>query len=84
MQKVTSYESGKIKVVWLADDPNKIYSKMFETIESAEKFAKGKKYYLIFALETQHNMEEFSWKLLPYGRHKIYFWLVKLFHILPM
>lgn len=77
-----SYERGKIKVVWVEQDPQKIYSKMFDTEKAAERFVKGKKEdYIIFALETQSNMEEFSWRILPYGKYKLYSLLVKSLHL---
>lgn len=76
----TPYERGKIKVVWIEDDPEKIYSKMFDTEKKAKKFAKGKKDCLVFILENQSNMEEFSWKLLPYGRYKLYLRLIGSLH----
>ena len=71
-----SYESGTIKVVWLEKDADKIYSKMFDTPAEAEKFGKTKKNYVIFSLIDQQNMEEFSWKLLPYGNHQLYIKLI--------
>lgn len=72
-----TYEKGTIKVVWIENDPEEIYSQMFESEIEAEKFAQGKKDYLIFALITQKNMQEFSWKILPYGKYKIYTLLFK-------
>lgn len=68
----TTYEKGTIKVVWIEHDPDEIYSKMFEDELDAERFAKKKGDYIIFSLVTQKNMEEFSWKILPYGKHKLY------------
>lgn len=73
----TVYEKGKIKVVWIEDNPLKIYSKMFDKEKDAKDFGQKKKDYLIFALERQENMQEFSWKLLPYGKYRIYLNLVK-------
>lgn len=72
-----SYEKGKVKVVWIERDPEKIYSKMFDTEKAAEQFAKTKGDYIIFALEKQRNMEEFCWRILPYGRYVLYKRLVK-------
>lgn len=67
------FEKGKIKVVWIESDPGKIYSKMFDVKKEAQEFAKAKgENYLIFALIKQSRMEEFSWRLLPYGRYKFY------------
>lgn len=66
------YEKGTIKVVWIEQDPERIYSKMFEDEKIADKFAKSKKDYIIFALVKQENMEEFEWVLLPYGHHDLY------------
>ena len=71
------YEKGTIKVVWIEKDPDEIYSQMFDTEEAAEKFAEDKKDYLIFALVTQKDMREFSWKILPYGKYKMYTLLFK-------
>ena len=65
------YERGTIKVVWI-DDSEFIYSKMFNDEVNAEEFAKDKKDYLIFKLVKQKNMEDFTWKLLNYGRYKVY------------
>lgn len=70
------YKKGKIKVVWIEDDPKKIYSKMFDVQKEAKKFVQGKKDFLIFALKSQSNMEDFVWKLLPYGRYKVYLSLI--------
>lgn len=75
------YEKGTIKVVWVERDPEKIYSKMFNEEHEAEQFGETKDDYVIFALESQKGMEEFSWKLLPYGRHKLYTRLIKTLHI---
>lgn len=72
-----SYEKGKVKVVWVEDNPDKIYSKMFDNEEEADKFGSGKNDYVIFSLEKQSHMEEFEWKILPYGRYKLYQRLIK-------
>ena len=77
----TNYEKGTIKVVWVERDPEKIYSKMFNEELEAEQFGKTKEDYVIFALESQKGMEEFSWKILPYGRHKLYTKLVKTLRV---
>lgn len=66
-----SYERGLIKVVWI-DNNEFIYSKMFDDEKPAEKFAKDKKDYLIFKLVRQNDMEDFTWKLLKYGRYDVY------------
>ncbi len=66
------YEKGTIKVVWVEKDIDSIYSKMFDDIHKAEEFGKEKKNYIIFALVRQKKMAEFSWKLLPYGKHRLY------------
>jgi hypothetical protein len=66
------YEQGTIKVVWIEDDPEEIYSRMFESEVEAEAFAQSKKDYLIFALIQQQDMRDFSWRLLPYGRADLY------------
>ena len=33
------YEKGTIKVVWIKDDSGRIFSKMFNEVEKAKKFA---------------------------------------------
>lgn len=66
------YEKGTIKVVWLEDEADKIYSKMFDRVNEADEFTKDKRDYLIFSLIKHKNMEEFSWELLPFGKHKLY------------
>lgn len=78
------YEKGTIKVVWIEDDPEKIYSKMFEGKKEAEEFTKEKKDYLVFSLEKQSNMEKFAWKLLPYGRYKLYLRLIRGLSVLSV
>jgi hypothetical protein len=65
------YSEGTIKVVWI-NEGEKIYSKMFKDIESAEEFSRNKKDYLVFKLLEQEDMEEFVWEVLPYGRHDLY------------
>lgn len=76
---IDGYKQGTVKVVWVEDGLEKISSKMFSSRKEASEFAKNKKDYLIFALEHQNNMEEFCWKLLPYGRHKLYLAVLKTF-----
>jgi phage major head subunit gpT-like protein len=71
------FEKGKIKVVWIEKDANKIYSKMFNELDKALKFTENKDDFLVFSLLKQKNLEDFSWKLLPYGKHKIYKFLFK-------
>jgi len=73
------YERGQIKVVWIEEDNLKIYSKMFNDVKQAKKFAGSKKDYVIFALIHQKNMEEFTWKLLPYGKYKIYLRILEFY-----
>lgn len=73
------YEKGTIKMVWIDEDPGKIYSKMFSDEKKAYQFSRGLKDYLIFSLIEHKDMEEFSWELLPYGRHKIYNTLFRLY-----
>lgn len=76
---MNNYEKGKVKVVWVKDDPMRIYSKMFENKKSAVDFGEKKEDYIIFSLIDQKNMEEFSWKLLPYGRYKLYLKTLSIF-----
>jgi hypothetical protein len=71
------YEKGKVKVVWIEDDPEKIYSRMFDEKKEALKFTQNIEHFIMFSLETQENMEEFEWKLLPYGHYRMYLSLVK-------
>lgn len=66
------YSKGTVKVVWIQDDPEKIYSKMFDNEVEAKKFGKNKKDHLIFKLVKQKEMREFTWELMPYGNHKAY------------
>lgn len=66
------YEEGTIKVVWIQHDPLHIYSKMFDDIAEADKFGRTKGDYVIFSLVKQAKMEEFAWKLLPYGNYRLY------------
>jgi len=75
-------EKGTIKVAWLEKDSDTLYSKMFDDVESAKKFAKDKKDYLIMKLVTQKEMEEFSWKVLPFGKYKLYGLLFKIYRSL--
>ena len=69
---IPEYGKGTIKVVWLERDPLHIYSKMFESIDEADEFGRTKGDYVIFSLVKQAKMEEFAWKLLPYGNYKMY------------
>ena len=73
------YEKGTIKVVWIKDDSGRIFSKMFNEVEKAKKFAESKKDYIIFDLIKQKNMEDFEWDILPYGQHKLYSLAVRLY-----
>ncbi|OGK12101.1 hypothetical protein A3C98_04030 [Candidatus Roizmanbacteria bacterium RIFCSPHIGHO2_02_FULL_37_15] len=73
------YEKGTIKVVWIKDDSGRIYSKMFNQVEKARKFAEPKKDYIIFALVKQKNMEDFEWKILPLGKYRLYQLAVRLY-----
>lgn len=71
------FEKGKIKVVWIKSDPLRIYSKMFENIKAAVEFGEKKEDYIIFSLVQQKDMQEFEWKLLRYGKYKLYTALVQ-------
>ena len=66
-------EKGTVKVVWASKNGKKIYSKMFDSPQDAVKFGESKKHFLIFQLVGRKKMEEFEWKLLPYGHSKLYF-----------
>ena len=74
------YEKGTIKVVWVENNIHEIHSKMFEDEKEAADFAKEKNEYIIFSLIKQNNMETFSWKILPYGNHKVYLMLMRMYH----
>lgn len=74
------YEQGKVKVVRLKGDNRKIYSKMFDDENKALEYAKNIEDYIIFSLVSQQNMEEFEWKLLPYGRYKLYLKVIEMFN----
>ncbi len=71
------FEKGTIKVVWIEKDPKRIYSKMFESVKDAEKFAKEKQDYIVFKLIRQKNLEEFEWEIMPLGKYKLYETLLK-------
>jgi len=73
------YEKGTIKVVWIKDDSGRIYSKMFNQVEKARKFAETKKDYIIFGLVKQQKMKDFEWKLLPFGEHRLYKLAIRLY-----
>ena len=73
------YEKGTIKAVWIKDDSGRIYSKMFNQVEKARKFAEIKKDYIIFALVKQKNMQDFEWKILPYGKYRLYQLAIRLY-----
>lgn len=73
------YEKGVIKVVWIEDNPDRIYSKMFIDVEKAKHFSRSKKDYIIFALVKQKNMQDFEWKILPYGKHRLYQLAIRLY-----
>lgn len=76
-----AYAQGTIKVVWISDNSDSIYSRMFITEQEAETFAQknhpGK--YLIFSLQEQHDMERFEWVLLPYGNYQLYHKLIAFY-----
>ena len=65
-------EKGTIKVVWITADTKKIYSKMFDSAEAAEKFGSRKKDYIIFRLVWHKNHRVYCWTLMPYGKYKLY------------
>ena len=71
------FEKGIIKVVWVEKDPKRVYSKMFEGVKDAEKFAKEKPDYIVFKLIRQKNLEEFEWEIMPLGKYKLYETLLK-------
>lgn len=73
------YEKGTIKVVFIKDDSGRIFSKMFNDVEKAKQFAKTKKDYIIFALVKQKNMADFEWKILPFGKHRLYQLAIRLY-----
>ncbi len=65
-------EKGTIKVVWITKSTRRIYSKMFDDVESAKRFGERKKDYLVFKLLWNKNYKTFAWTLLPYGNYKLY------------
>jgi hypothetical protein len=65
-------EKGTIKVVWITKSTKRIYSKMFDDIESANQFGKKKKDYIIFRLLWHKKFKTFAWTLLPYGNYNLY------------
>lgn len=75
-----AYEKGTIKIVWVEDNIHEIHSKMFDDEKEAVEFAKSKNEYIIFSLIKQNNMEDFSWRILPYGNYKIYLILLRNYH----
>ena len=72
-------EKGTIKVVWITNNTNRIYSQMFENINEAKKFGESKRDYLIFKLLWYKKMKLFAWELLPYGNYKLYESVLKLY-----
>lgn len=78
------YKPGTVKVVWVGKDINLIHSSMFKSVDKARDFAKDKKDYLIFSLTSQDEMEDFVWKLLPYGRYNIYKRLIEKYRKLKI
>ena len=73
------YEKGIVKVVWIDSDPERIYSKMYDSEEKAKQYAKTKKNCIVFALVKQENMKDFEWKILPYGEYKLYKLAIRLY-----
>ena len=65
-------EIGPYKVVWITKSTKRIYSKMFDDVESAKRFGESKKDYLIFRLLWHKKFRTFAWTLLPYGNYKLY------------
>ena len=77
--KALPIEKGIIKVVWIGRDIKKIYSKMFGSIEPAQRFGESKKDYLVFKLLWHRKFKAYSWELLPYGGYKLYQSALKLY-----
>lgn len=77
INKIMAIEKGIIKVVWIGRNPDRIFSKMFESLKDAQKFTKKKRNFLIFKLLKEKKMMQFEWKILPYGKAKIYLGLLK-------
>lgn len=71
------FEKGLIKVAWIEKSNKILYSKMFNSLNKAIKFAKNKNDYLIFRLIKQKKLKEFKWEILDYGRSKEFTNLVK-------
>ena len=77
--KALPIEKGVIKVVWIKRDIKNIYSKMFDSIEPAQRFGESKKDYLVFKLLWHRKFKTYSWELLPYGGYKLYQSALKLY-----
>ena|SRR3972149_1590730 len=78
--KTRIYEKGTVKAVWIEPGTGeRIYSKMFDSEPAAVEFARGKQDYVIYSLVRQKKMTDFEWILLPYGRHRIYIKLMKIY-----
>ena len=73
-------EKGTIKVVWITKNANRIYSKMFDDIKSAEKFGRTRKDYIMFRLLWNKNYKTFGWTILPYGKYKTYTGALNLYN----
>lgn len=50
---------------------------MFNDEGAAKSFGQTKGNFLIFKLLQRKEMEEFSWELLPYGKHRFYHLILK-------
>ena len=75
-----SHKQGTIKLTWInSDDETYLNSKMFLNLQDAKLFAdkmEGKSH-LFFQLGKADG-ENYTWKLLPYGKHKQYLYGIKL------
>lgn len=78
VEKREKIEEGIIKVAWIEEQDNILFSKMFDSLAEAKKFTKKKEHSLIFKLLRRKDLE-FKWELIDYGKAKDFFALVKIY-----
>jgi len=76
--KKEEIEKGIIKVAWIEDKDNILYSKMFNSLAEAKKFTKQKKYSIVFKLIKRKNLE-FEWEILDYGLAQDFLKMMELY-----
>lgn len=62
---------GNIKVAYTMPGDKKVYSRMFDEMDAAVKFLKGKQNALLFNLKQLGN-GTYAWEVLPYGDYRSY------------